>query len=394
MDLDEFLRLNGADVDLVLAGARTIVELGPDDRLIAVGSLAEGLGNRKSDVDLLLLTSRIEHRGASPDEVRSFTAGRSLVDLRVVPEAAETGLRERLAAWAEAGWNLMVAADFTPSEMLLLHRLGAGRRLWPAGASSRSGDEVLTTQVGRLKLHIARHMARTIQVDMAGYREEGDAALLVYAAQDLLGHAADGLLAGSGFTNPTPKWRSRLLDRLPMDWEQSLQLPVSGLRPSEVYWRLHRAPAVATLDAALAHASRIAAFARAVFHWAEEGLVHGAPAPRRLGRSSGPSSVSPPVLDIDVDFHRVDQGVMIGRLNDFGQTLEMSVAQFAGLLWLDNGGDLADRAGQATSNENLVLDGALAGLVDQARQAGLQLPGLEPDGESAGGFGARHALKV
>ncbi|MGH1561072.1 hypothetical protein ACRAWD_31840 [Caulobacter segnis] len=258
--------------------------------------------------------------------------------------------------------------------MLLLHRLSVGRRLWPIDAPRPSDDRALATQVGRLKLHIARHMARTIQVDMAGYREEGDAVSLVYAAQDLLGHTADGLLAGSGFTNPTPKWRSRLLDRLPADWEQNSAPARLGPQAKRGLLATAPGPIVATFDAALAHASRIAAFSRAVFHWAEERLVHSDPAPCGVRRSSASSSAMPPVLDIDIDFHRVEQGVMIGRLNDFGQTLEMSLAQFAGLLWLDNGGAPADRIAQAAP-DRYVLDGAVAGLVDQARQAGLQLPG-------------------
>ena len=370
MDLDEFLELNGADAERVVAGARALVELGPEDRLIAVGSLAEGLGNRKSDVDLLLLTPRADHGDASPDEVRSFVAGRSLIDLRIVPASVERRLRERLSTWAAGCWNLTVAADFTASDLLLLHRLGAGRVLWP-DRPAQDDDRRTKGDVAKLKLHIARHMARTVQVDMAGYREEGDTVSMVYAAQDLLGHAADGLLAGFGLTNPTPKWRNRLLDRLPADWEDRLVVRRTGLRPNEVYWRLHRAPAEATPGAALAHASRIVAFARAAFHWAEERLVHGQPDARVHRASSPPADPAAlPFLDLDVDFHRIEQGVMIGRLNEFGATMEMSLEQFATLLLLESTASTPDGRPGASGAETTA---SMAGFIAAVREAGFQI---------------------
>jgi len=190
MDLEAFLRLHDADLDLVVEGARTIAPLERGDSLIAVGSLAEGLGNRKSDVDLLLVTPRPQYAQASPDEVLSFVAGRCIVDMRIVPAALASALQSRLRTWTQSGWNLTVAADFTASELLLLHRLSAGRQLSPAPeAAQNDKDATLGEDVARLKLHVARHMARTLQVDMAGYREVGDSQSLVYSAQDLLGHA-------------------------------------------------------------------------------------------------------------------------------------------------------------------------------------------------------------
>jgi hypothetical protein len=341
MDLEAFLRLHDADLHLLVEGAQTIAALAPGDRLIAVGSLAEGLGNRKSDVDLLLVTPRAQHSEASPDEVRSFVVGRCIVDMRIVPAALALALQSRLRTWAQSGWNLTVAADFTASELLLLHRLSAGRRLWPSPeASQDDADPTFSEDVARLKLHVARHMARTLQVDMVGYREVGDGQSLVYSAQDLLGHAVDGLLAGFRLTNPTPKWRSRLLDRLPADWESRLVMRPSGLKPSDLIWRLHRAPAEASAIASLDHACRIVTFARAAFLWAEESLIHAWPGvgrryvwPERPARRSEPPL---PFLHLDVDFCRTEDGVAVGRLNEFGETLHMTFNRFAVMLLFDN----------------------------------------------------------
>ena len=259
--------------------------------------------------------------------------------MRIVPVDLETSLRSRLKTWAQGEWNLTVAADFGASELLLLHRLGAGRCLWPASGPTRH-DEAQGQDVARLKLHVARHMARTLQVDMTGYRDVGDHQSLVYSAQDLLGHAIDGLLAGFGVTNPTPKWRSRLLDRLPADWESRLVMRPSGLKPSDLVWRLHRAPAAATAVASLEHACRIATFARAAFLWAEEVLVYsGSGTDRRHvwpERAASDGEPPLPFLDLDVDFHRTESGVSVGRLNEFGETLHMTLDEFAVMLLFDN----------------------------------------------------------
>lgn len=340
MDLETFLQLHEAGFDMLVEGARSAARLEEGDRLIAVGSLAEGLGNRKSDLDLLLIVAGDLHSDASPDEVRSFAAGRAVVDLRIVPAEFAEALEFRLATWALGEWDLKVAADFSPSELLLLHRLQAGWQLWPA-AGHELGPQADpgTDRIARLKLHVARHMARTIQVDLAGYREEGDARSMVFCAQDLLGHAVDGLLAGFRLTNPTPKWRSRLLERLPSDWERRLVMRPTGLGARDLLWNLHMAPARPRLEAAVQHACRIVTFARAVFLWAEDALVHdgGGDATCAWSQHSTPRGEDPlPFLDLDVDFHRTSEGVTLARLNAFGEMLHMDLRDFAILLLFDN----------------------------------------------------------
>ena len=385
MDLEAFLHLNDATLDMLVEGARTVAPLQAGDRLIAVGSLAEGLGNRKSDVDLLLLTPRPECAAASPDEVRSFVAGWCVVDLRIIPAALADALRQRLRDWARGGWTLTVAADFTGSELLLLHRLGAGQPLWPAGDGDEDGDAARLADVARLKLHVARHMARTLQVDMAGYREAGDFRSLVYSAQDLLGHAVDGLLAAFGLTNPTPKWRSRLLERLPPDWESRLLVRRSGLRPDDLVWRLLRAPAEATAAAALDHACRIVTFARAAFLWAEESLVHiGSGRDRRYVWPDEPTSGGQPLpfLDLDVDFVRTAEGVAVGRLNEFGETRHMTRDDFAVMLLFDNRTTAGEAAlviagvphdASASATERLAVELQSSGLAIAARPGTAEL---------------------
>lgn len=380
MDLEAFLALHDTDLGQLVAGAQTVAPLEGSDRLIAVGSLPEGLGNRKSDVDLLLVTSRAEHDAASPDQVLSFAAGRCVVDMRIVPAALAEALQARVRSWAQGGWNLMKPADFAASELLLIHRLSAGRPLWPPPEAGGGGESAgLREDVARLKLHVARHMARTLQVDMVGYWEVGDCKSLVYSGQDLLGHAVDGLLAGHRLTNPTPKWRSRLLERLPGDWESRLVLRPSGLRPSDLVWRLHRAPAEPTAAESLEHACRIVTFARAVFLWAEETLIHsGGGSDRRYvwPEPAVEAAGQPlPFLALDVDFSRTDEGVAVGRLNEFGETLHLGFQDFAFLLLFDNATTAREAALVVGAGSPPGGRGGAEGLVRAVRRSGFSMAG-------------------
>lgn len=338
MDLETYVALHGATLGQVIEEAKAVIPFGAGDRLVAVGSLAEGLGNRKSDVDLLLVTPDCRKADISPEQIHPIVVGQCVVDLRVVPTPFVEALRARLRHWAQGDWAVALPVDFSAGELLMLHRISAGRLLWPGIDPSTDDTAGLRDDVARLKLHVARHMARTIQVDMSGYREAGDPVSLVYAAQELLGHAVDGLLAGFRLTNPTPKWRSRLLDQLPSDWENHLVIRPTGLSAREVMWNLHRAPAEASDDAALGHACRIATFARAVFHWAEDTLVHCGASRRYVWpkKTASVKAAALPFLQLDVDVMRIGGGVAMGRLNEQGDMLRLEFDGAAVFLLFDN----------------------------------------------------------
>jgi hypothetical protein len=214
---DAFLVGKQTRVDGIVAAVDQAVGLGPGDRLLAVGSVVEGLGNRKSDLDLLLVAGSPSGIACLPgrDEEVSLAVGRCLVDVRVVAGSTVDDLMRRFDAWCRQPWRVTHAAGFTPDERTLLHRLGNSVVLRDDRRESGGSRVPAPPDLVRLKLHVARHLSRTIQVDMAGYRENGDHRTLVFAAQELLGTAVDALTAGYHLTNPAPKWRSRLLDRLP-----------------------------------------------------------------------------------------------------------------------------------------------------------------------------------
>lgn len=338
MTIAEFLCLKGTTLSDVVAKVDETVGLSAHDVLLAVGSIAEGLGNSKSDLDLLFITPRGESSPLLPDDV-SLVVDRCLIDMRVLRLRELDDLLGRFRSWSQDPWSVTRAVKFTLEERTLLHRLLHGHVLYKGKKDRVTSRMPERVDLARLKLHVARHMSRTIQVDMVGYREVGDYRSLVFAAQEVLGHAVDALLAGHQLTNPHMKWRSRMLDSVPANWERLLAIRPTGLKAAEHVWRLHRAPERHDKELALKHAFRITTFARAVFMWAEFQLVKEIPLkPKRIivSRMESKLDDSPlPCLDFDVDFFLSDEQISVARLNEFNDPIEMSPAEFSLSLFFD-----------------------------------------------------------
>ena len=215
MNVDEFLHLRGTDLPSVVSRVDTAIGLGDDDVLLAVGSIAEGLGNAKSDIDLLLITPRDEAALPSRDEL-GLVVGKCLVDVRVMRTPEVDQLLGRLRTWTEGSWDVTHAVKLTIDERTLLHRLLHGRLLNAPRGGLAAATRPSQMDLSRLKLQVARQEARTIQVDLVGYRESGDYRLLVFAAQNLLGQAVDALTASYQLTHPVAKWRFRMLESAPL----------------------------------------------------------------------------------------------------------------------------------------------------------------------------------
>ena len=376
----------GIDYRAVLETVRAAVRLDSQHVLLGVGSVVEGLGTSKSDLDLLLISAA--ETDAPPEVEHAWTIGRRIVDLRVI---RWTGVREllcRLGQWASSPWDTTRTAGFSYDERLLLHRLLHGWQLFPLQQQASLPFRPPHAELARLKLQAARHLARTIQVDLVGYRDNADYPSVVFAAQELLGHAVDGLLAGHRVTNPTPKWRSRLLGTLAADWSRSIATRWARLPADQLFWQLHRAPAEPDREPVLAHATRCVSFARAVFAWAEPELATGAgfetvpltwgiagsePAGTSLLCADGPAQ-SLPALELDVDFRIADGRAGVGRLNEFGGTLALTPAELTALLLFD-GETTTNEAARAWAGGRLPVDPVdpvdLARLIAVAEGAGL-----------------------
>lgn len=335
MDLDEFLRLQGVTLEDVVAQAKASLRLLPGDVVFACGSLVEGLGNERSDLDLYLVTRRQDIPYTSLNDV-VIIVGPCIVDVRVVERAALDGLLRRFNDWSRAPRRPRTAIGFSEDERRLLHRLRSGRALFGAGDFKDLQDQVNPADVARHRLDWARYHATTLQIDLAGLRGAGDQHSMLFVAQEILGHTVDGLLAAHGHTNPSWKWRVRQLRDLPDSWEIELPGRLTGASPWERYWSLHRTPERTTPGIVLDYALRIVAFSRVVFPWAEQKLLAPAAPPVPPASPGGPTGGEPlPHLDVDVTIRYKEGRFELLRLNGRDQSYDLSPKAYSLLCLFD-----------------------------------------------------------
>lgn len=349
MDVETYLRAHGASLTLVSTCLQSQLHLQADEVVVAVGSLAEGMGTRKSDMDLVLITPGC--RGSSGS--LSLLVGSCLLDIRILHATEWESLLDRFNAWCRSTWDVTHAVKFTLDERTLLHRILHGQVLTHGNRTRQLKTLPERRDLARLKLHVAHQMARTIQTDLVGYREIGDFRSIIYGAEEVLGQACDALLAGYELTNPLTKWRSRLLDFVPDSWERLLVIRPTGLNAGARVWDLHARPKAPTPFASLRYSERIITFSRAVFYWAEQELLGASSQCQSLWRwqvaDAGDRRL--PCLDLDTDFSISSRSVSIGRLNEFSDAVELCFEK-ASIMLLCDGVNTERQAALAIYNSN------------------------------------------
>ena len=338
MDLADFLSRSGITRQDVIAKVDSAVHLTPGDVLFVSGSLVEELGNEKSDLDLFLITSRTDIQFTSLHDV-IVVVNDCIIDIRVVQHSAVEEILGRFNHWARQPRLARNAFEFTDDDRKFLHRLLIGEAFYGASDLRKLKDCLDAKDLARHKLDWARHLAGTIQIDLAGLHSAGDQYSMLFAAQELLGHTMDGLLAGYGYTNPNQKWRVRLLARLPVDWEQRLPGTISGMSAVENFMMLHKAPESTSRRAIFEHTLRIAAFSRRVFPWAELNLL-GSPeinlplaAVAIYDRTEEAQPL--PCLNFDVKIRFTEGHFELLRLGEKGPIFQLSPQAYALLCLFD-----------------------------------------------------------
>jgi hypothetical protein len=357
MDIASYLRSHRIGLSDILAKVDESVALQPDEVLFAAGSIVEGLGDTKSDLDLFLLTSRSDIALSSLNCL-ALLVGDCLIDIRVLLHAELDALLHRFAGWAAQPRQPRHALGFTYEERKVLHRLWSGMALHGEDRFTALRQRLKGENLARHKLDCARFMASTFQIDLAGLYGAGDALSMPFVAQELLGHTADALLARYGLTNPNPKWRVRQLGNVPEAWRGELPGRPPELSAVRTFAQLHRAPEDESLDGAFAHAARIVAFSRAIFPSVECKLLGppGTMVPQLPVAPCGAAAEAVlPVLDFDVQVSYQDGRFELWRLNDPAVAFALSPLAYS-LLCLCDG---------RTSR--------MAALEQAARQAGPEL---------------------
>lgn len=336
MDLMTFLDSKMTDLETVVYQAKKSIDIHDDEMLMVVGSLVEGLGTSKSDLDLLLLSKRTPAELPS-NEHFNWVSGKCLVDLWILSKPYVDDLLKRFSDWCASPWDATDTATFDLPQRTLLHRIANG--IWLAPEDNESDEPYRRpdiVDISRLKLHVARHEARTVQVDMAGLVDSKDYRTLAFAAVQLAGLAIDAVLAGHQLNNFTLKWRSRLLDDVPSAWSPQVNPTLRGPVGS-VIWNLLRFPETYAAEDILPFAHRIAAYARAVFVWSERTLLHHQfDGQQQLDHVEiATNGETLPFLDFDVDFSITTDGISLGRLNEFDEVMQVTTQELDAALLFD-----------------------------------------------------------
>lgn len=326
MNLQEYTRQHNITIEAIVAQVDVAIRLAAEDVLFAAGSLVEGLGNAKSDLDLFLLTCRQDIQFTSLNDV-TVIVGKCVVDIRVVQLSVVDSLLQRFDQWAKMPRQPRRAFEFTEDERKLLHRIRCGQVLHGAEPFGRLRSRLDFRELARHKLDWSRHLANTLQIDLAGFRSAGDACSMMFVAQELLALTIDGLLAAHGDTNPNWKWRCRLLGRLPSDLELRLPGRPTGLSPTERFLSLHQPPRRVVLHEVVNYSLRIVAFSRTILPWAEFMLLapeHEVVPAVPLTQPDDVGGPYLPHLDLDVAVEFREGSFEVRRLNEPGQRFLLS----------------------------------------------------------------------
>lgn len=370
MHLDEYLVSRSLQLTEVVAAIASSTGLQAVDVLFVAGSLVEGLGNSKSDIDFFLLSDRGDIEFTSLNTVALMVGG-CLIDVRVVRYGELSGLLARFKSWSEMPRHPRRAMSFSYDERKMLHRLASGLPLHGAERFAALKAELDVEQFARHKLDLSRFLASTWQIDLAGLRDCVDILSMPFAAQELLGHTVDALLAGHGKLNPNPKWRPRELKGLPLNWTSALPVIPGKASADRLFVELHRAPAGQGLADAVAHASRIVAFSRIVFPSIEYKFLGPANVPLpRLPSVSASCGDRLPCLDLDVQISYQNSRFEIWRLNEQRHIFQITPLAYS-LLCLCDGDtsteEAAERLAQIVGrNEAWKVIDDVCGMIDFA----------------------------
>lgn len=296
MRLDAFLSAHGSSrADLVATLLRETQ--GPDDApLFLSGSLVEGLGNHRSDVDAYLVSATGAGEHAAFGDVILLELSDIIVDLEVVAPARLDALLDRLAAFPSSAPRdpRRAAVAFSPGETKLLHNLRVAE---PVRGASRLVDlrsRLDVRALARIGLDLASVMLDAIHVDVLGFIEAGDDASARLQLRAFASQLAAALLAALGDTGLAEKWRTRRL-ALAASARGSLALP-GGLTIARTVSRLAELDYTIAMQPPPSVLPQLVRLSHAIIPWAQERFLSGRP----LDEAAPPALEQPPI-EIDAD---------------------------------------------------------------------------------------------
>ncbi|UXY14938.1 hypothetical protein N8I74_16700 [Chitiniphilus purpureus] len=375
MDIHAYLEWH--DTGLEALSCMLLDETGAcgDDVLYVTGSLVEGLGNLRSDIDVYLVTGRTFEARADFASVLIIPFEACPVDVEIVAPERIEALIGRLARFAPDHDvdPRRAATAFSAAELKLLHNLRQGVPLFGAPRLADWQARIVPRTLSRILFDLSQVYLGMLHLDILGQIEDGDAASAIQLIEQYRGHLIGALLAALGNTNPADKWRLRLLERLTAgrhapDLPPGHDLP--GLARQLRGFRVSRPSVLVAFEAFIA----LQRLAHVIVPWGQRRFAD--PAAQHLTGSSVPVQPQPalpggdgvlPALSIELSLRFC--GPDAYRLTPLDEhcAIEVNQQAYAILLCFDGKTTLNQAAGRLAAHSG-VAPAVLAGAIDDLQQ--------------------------
>ncbi|HYX72413.1 MAG TPA: hypothetical protein VE732_06555 [Nitrososphaera sp.] len=215
MFIDSYLRSHGTNLSQLTALVKEYLNPEEPEIIYFTGSLVEGLGNFKSDIDIYLISDRDFNDRLTCDSIIIITLATCFIDVEILSFDQVNKLVERLNKFpSNEERDQRTTLAFTLPELKFLHNLRIAQPLFGEASFFELTSKVNKEALSRILFDRSIVSADSLQIDILGLIEDGDSLSARYLLGHYLGHLCSAFLSALGDTNPAEKWRVRKLNEL------------------------------------------------------------------------------------------------------------------------------------------------------------------------------------
>jgi len=215
MTLEEYLSKRCTSVADIIQGVTDRLGFADNDFLFFAGSLVEGLGNYRSDVDLYLFTNRDLSTHFDFTNTVILSVQGIVVDVEVFQWAYIEKLMENLTDFPPAeDRDFRKSLSITVGQLKLLHAMKVGKLARGDVKRCKYLNNIDGISLARILFDRSVAQIMSIKTDISGALECGDYNTARYLLSNYYWHIASIVLAVNGYTNPSEKWRVKNFEAL------------------------------------------------------------------------------------------------------------------------------------------------------------------------------------
>lgn len=337
MDLPSYLRFHRLEErELMTALNEAIVLDMPGSALALAGSLIEGIGNSRSDIDAYVIApapcdGRLSFGTCQVVSVRGLMLDIEYVDLVLLRRLTDTLARFPSTHDRDPRTS---AIALSMTEIKILHNLLLAQPVFGADVWHDTICAIDAAALARILFDFCSVSIDMTQEDSLGFLGADDPESARGSLRILRQHLGGAILATFGETNPAEKWRNLKLRQLKATYGDTRLPGGRNLREAVDFWC--DADMAIAREAPLTMLSALLQLADSILPWALErfqsGISLSSVLPALSRQSSTKASIDSlllPTLSLDTRIRRDKQGVSISRIglprriyvNDLGHEL-------------------------------------------------------------------------